>query len=323
MQPVSENEGILTGNKNSVKQDKNRFSPAKSLVVKCASMSNQIHPTAILEKNVVLGSGNTIGPNAILEDGVKIGNGNTLLQGVTLCSGTTIGDNNQIHMHAVIGHAPQDLAYKNEPTFTQIGNNNTIREFATIHRGTKAGTATHIGNSNYIMAYCHVAHNCVIHNDVIMVNQASLTGYVEVEDRAFLSGMTGFHQFTRIGRLAMVSALSAANKDIPPYMIAGGRPAVVLGINVVGLRRAGISAEVREEIKKAYKLLYRTGLNTRQALEIMRKDPASAEVKHLIHFIENSKRGIIDGAGEDTLKARKGTVLPGTGLSEEGTDSDF
>src|SRR3989338_5898523 len=266
---------------------------------------NQIHPTAILGKNVALGSGNTIGPNALLEDGVKLGNDNTLFQGVTVCTGTEIGNKNRIHMNAVIGHEPQDLAFKHEPSFTKIGNENTIREFVTIHRGTKAGTATRIGNSNYLMAYCHVAHNCVIGNQVIMVNQASLTGYIEVEDQAFLSGMTGFHQFTRIGRLAMVSALSAANKDIPPYMIAGGRPAVVLGINVVGLRRAGVSAAVREEIKKAYKLLYRAGLNTSQALEIMKKDLTSPEAKHLIQFVENSKRGIIDGAGEDTLKARK------------------
>ncbi len=259
---------------------------------------NKIHPTAILGKNVLLGSGNTVGPHVILEDDVKIGNSNTILQGATLCTGTEIGDNNQIHMHAVIGHSPQDLAYKNEPTFTRIGNGNTLREFITIHRGTKAGTATRIGDSNYLMAYCHIAHNCIIGNHVIMVNQASLTGYVEVEDRAFLSGMTGFHQFTRIGRLAMVSALSAANKDIPPYMIAGGRPATVLGINVVGLRRAGISAAVREEIKKAYKLLYRAGLNTSQALEIMKKDLVSSEVAHLIQFVENSKRGIIDNRSD-------------------------
>lgn len=278
---------------------------------------NQIHPTAILGKNVTLGSGNSIGPHVILEDGVKIGNDNTLLQGVTVCVGTEIGNKNRIHMNAVIGHEPQDLAYKNELTFTKIGDENTIREFVTIHRGTKAGTATQIGNSNYLMAYCHIAHNCIVGNHVIMVNQASLTGHIEVEDRAFLSGMTGFHQFTRIGRLAMVSALSAANKDIPPYMIAGGRPAVVLGINVVGLRRAGISAAVREEIKKAYKLLYRAGLNTSQALEIMKKDLPSPEARHLIQFVENSKRGIIDGAGEDTLKARKTTAGASPDFSEE------
>lgn len=260
---------------------------------------NQIFPTAILGKNISMGKGNVIGPSVILEDGVKIGSGNRIMHGAFIASGTEIGDNNEIHMHAVIGHAPQDLAYKNEPTFTKIGDNNVIREFVTIHRGTKAGTYTTIGNHNYIMAYCHIAHNCNVGHHVIMVNNASLTGYIEVEDRAFLSGMTGFHQFTRIGKLAMVSALSACNKDIPPFMICGGRPGVAQGINVVGLRRAGISAPVREEIKKCYKLLYRSGLNTSQALEAIKKEFTSPEAQHLVRFIESSKRGIID-APRDT-----------------------
>lgn len=270
-----------------------------------------IHPTALIGKNVEMGVANEIGPQVIIEDGVRLGSHNKILAGAYLCSGTEIGNYNEIHMHAVIGHAPQDLAYKNEPTFTRIGNHNQIREFATIHRGTKAGTATVIGDSNYLMAYSHVAHNCIIENRVILVNQASLTGYVTVEDGAFLSGMTGFHQFTRIGRLAMVSALSAANKDIPPYMTAGGRPAVVLGVNVVGLRRAGIPSAVRDEIKAAYKLLYRSGLNVSQAVEAIKKSFSSEEVRHLVRFIESAKRGILAGArepadeDEETLKPRK------------------
>lgn len=270
---------------------------------------SQIHPTAIVGKNVQMGQGNVIGPNVIIEDGVKLGSGNTLLAGAYLCSGTEIGSGNKIHMSAVIGHEPQDLAFKNEPTFTKIGDNNTIREFATIHRGTKGSTATVIGNSNYIMAYCHIAHNCVLGNNIIMVNNASLTGYITVEDRAFLSGMTGFHQFTRIGTLAMVSALSACNKDIPPYMIVGGRPGIVLGINVVGLRRAGFSAAVREEIKSAYKLLYRSGMNVTQGLEEIKKAFHSPEVKHLVSFIEASKRGIVDGSAAETLNPRKSGFL--------------
>lgn len=274
---------------------------------------SKIHPTAIIGKNVALGPDNEIGPYVIIEDGVKLGAHNRLHAGVYICSGTEIGDENKIHMHAVIGHAPQDLAYQGARTFTKIGNKNQIREFVTIHRGTKEGTATVIGDSNYLMAYCHVAHNCEIGNRVIMVNQASLTGYCIVEDGAFLSGMTGFHQFTRIGRLALVSALSASNKDIPPFMICGGRPAVVLAINVVGLRRAGVPAPVREEIKQAYKLLYRSGLNVSQALEAMRKAFTSQEARHLIHFVETSKRGILDGAAEETLKPSKNT----TPLSEE------
>lgn len=272
---------------------------------------SQIHPTAIVGKNVKLGSDNVIGPNVIIEDGVKIGNRNTVMAGAFIGRGTEIGDENKIHMHAVVGHEPQDLAYKNEETFTKIGNQNTIREFVTIHRGTKAGTSTVIGHSNFIMAYCHIAHNCVLGNNIIMVNQASLTGHCIVEDRAFLSGITGFHQFSRIGKLAMISALSACNKDIPPYVICGGRPGVALGINVVGMRRAGMNAAVREEVKTAYKLLYRSGLNTSQALEEIKKTLHCEEVKHFVSFIEGSKRGIIDGAGSgmETLNPRKSGFL--------------
>ncbi len=273
---------------------------------------SQIHPTAILGKNVEMGLNNTVGPHVIIEDGVRLGSENQIDAGAYLCTGTQIGNQNHIHMYAVIGHAPQDVAFKNEPTCTKIGNRNIIREFATIHRGTKPGTSTVIGDDNFLMAYCHIAHNCELANRIIMVNQASLTGHCIVEDGAFLSGMTGFHQFTRIGHLAMVSALSAANKDIPPYFIAGGRPAVALGLNVVGMRRAQSPADVRSEIKQAYKLLYRSGLNISQALEAIKKSCTSSEVRHLVTFIESSKRGIIDAAANDadmeetdTLKPRK------------------
>ncbi len=266
-----------------------------------------IHPSAVIGKNVQMGSGNVIGPNVIIEDDVKIGDNNQFLAGAYICSGTEIGDANVFHMHAIVGHTPQDLAFKYEPTFTRIGSHNVIREFVTIHRGTKAGTWTQIGDHNYIMAYCHIAHNCRLGSHIIMVNNASLTGHIEVEDRAFLSGMTGFHQFTRIGTLAMVSALSAFNKDIPPFIMCGGRPGVAQGINVIGMRRAGISAPVREEIKKCYKLLYRSGLNTSQAVEEIKKQFSSPEVQHLVRFIESSKRGIIRGAdaSEDTQESEE------------------
>jgi UDP-N-acetylglucosamine acyltransferase len=278
---------------------------------------SEIHPSAIIGKQVVLGTGNTIGPNVILEDGVKIGSHNKILAGAFLARGTEIGDHNTLHMNAVIGHEPQDLAYKGEPTFTKIGSRNVIREFVTIHRGTKEGTATVIGNENFLMAYCHVAHNCLMGNNIIMVNQASLTGHCVVEDRAFLSGMTGFHQFTRIGTLAMVSALSAINKDIPPYVICGGRPAIAQGINVVGMRRAGIGPQVRAEIKEAYKLLYRSGLNVSQALEEIKKSLRSKEVAHMVAFIEASKRGILDGSAVETLTHRKNRTSAGSDTEVE------
>lgn len=262
---------------------------------------SQIHPTAIIGKDVHLGVGNQIGPHVVIEEGVKIGSHNIFHASAYLCRGTEIGSHNEIHMGAVVGHAPQDLAYKGAPTYTKIGDHNQIREYVTIHRGTKPETATVIGNENFIMAYCHIAHNCELGDKIIMVNQASLTGYCTVEDQAFLSGMTGFHQFTRIGRLAMVSALSAVNKDLPPYMVCGGRPAVVLSINVVGLRRAGIPEPVRNEIKKAYRYLYRSGLSISHALEKIKAELTSPEVQHLVQFIESSERGILaGGAGEES-----------------------
>lgn len=268
---------------------------------------SQIHPSAIVGKNVQFGKDNIVEPNVIIEDGVILGSNNRIRAGAYLCTGTKIGNHNDIHMHAVIGHMPQDLAFQGEPTYTVIGNHNIIREFATIHRGTKAGSSTVIGDHNFFMAYSHIAHNCMIGNHVILVNQASLTGHCHVEDYAFLSGMTGLHQFTRVGKLSLLSALSAVNKDIPPFMICGGRPAVVLGINVVGLRRAGIPADVRSEIKQAYKYLYRSGLNVSQALEMIKTHLQSKEVLHLVRFIEESKRGICDGSDseEETLKAKK------------------
>ncbi|MDP3919810.1 MAG: acyl-ACP--UDP-N-acetylglucosamine O-acyltransferase [Candidatus Omnitrophota bacterium] len=267
-----------------------------------------IHPTAIIGKDVQLGEGCQIGSHVIIEDGVKLGQKNTIRAGAYICQGTKMGDQNDVHMHAIIGHAPQDVSFEGEPSYTRIGDRNQIREFVTIHRGTKPESETVIGNDNYLMAYCHIAHNCVVGNRVIMVNQASLTGYCVVEDQAFLSGMTGLHQFTKVGRLSILSALSAVNKDIPPYMMCGGRPAVVLGINAVGLRRAGISSDVRAEIKEAYKLLYRSGLNVSQALEAISENLKSEEVKHLVEFIESSDRGIMDGASSDdaeTLQPRK------------------
>ncbi|MBU9889370.1 MAG: acyl-ACP--UDP-N-acetylglucosamine O-acyltransferase [Candidatus Omnitrophica bacterium] len=279
--------------------------------------SSNIHPTAILGKNVTLGDGNLIGPHVILEDGVCLGSRNQIMAGAHIACGTTIGDDNKIHMRAVIGHAPQDLSYRGEKTFTRIGNKNEIREFVTIHRGTKEGSATEIGDENFIMAYCHIAHNCRLGNRIIMVNQASLTGHCEVEDRAFLSGMTGFHQFTRIGTLAMVSALTAINKDIPPYVMCGGRPGVAQGLNVVGMRRAGIGPDTRTEIKEAFKLLYRSGLNVSQALESIKAKLKSKEVAHMVTFIEASKRGILDGSAFETLAHRKNRTTADNGNDAE------
>ena len=277
-------------------------------------MANNIHPSVVIGSRVQLGEGNEIGPGCIIEDGVILGSRNRLWMNVYVGPGTTIGDDNQCHMGAVIGHLPQDVAFAGGATYTTIGHRNTIREYVTIHRGTKEGSSTVIGDDNFFMANAHIAHNCQIGNQVVLVNLASLTGYCVVEDGAFLSGMVGLHQYTRIGRLAMISALSAVNKDVPPYMLCGGRPGVIQGLNVVGMRRAGIAAPVREEIKRAYKRLYRDGLNVPHALEAIERECRSSELKALVEFVKSSERGICAGIGAEdageSLLPRKPLQVP-------------
>ncbi len=274
-------------------------------------MANKIHPSAIVGKNVQLGDANDIGPGCVIEASVVLGSRNKLWMNAYLGPGTTLGDENQVHMGAVVGHIPQDLTFSGAETFTKIGHRNTIREYVTIHRGTKEGTTTEIGNDNFIMANAHIAHNCHIGNKTILVNLASLTGHCVIEDEVFVSGIVGLHQFTRIGRLAMISALSAVNKDVPPFMLCGGRPAVIQGLNVVGMRRAGIAAPVREEIKRAYKLLYREGLNVSNAIEAIESSCHSAEVKHLVQFVKDAKRGICAGIGSAEAEEGEGdSILP-------------
>jgi UDP-N-acetylglucosamine acyltransferase len=274
-------------------------------------MANAIHPSAQVGKGVRLGDGNSIGPGCVIEDGAALGSNNRLWMNVYVGPGTTIGNDNQIHMGAVVGHVPQDLAYAGAPTFTRIGDRNTIREYVTIHRGTKDGTATEIGHDNFFMANAHIAHNCRVGSKVILVNLASLTGHCVIDDQAFLSGIVGLHQFTRIGRLAMISALSAVNKDVPPFVLCGGRPAVAQGLNVVGMRRAGIKPEAREDIKRAYRLLYREGLNVPHAIEAIERECGSPEAIAFVEFVKASKRGIVAGIGSDEESEEGGeTLLP-------------
>jgi UDP-N-acetylglucosamine acyltransferase len=270
---------------------------------------NTIHPSALIGKNVQLGDGNEVGPACVIEDGAVLGSRNKLWMNVYVGPGTTIGDDNQLHMGAVIGHLPQDLAYKGAPTHTTIGHRNTIREYVTIHRGTKDGSSTVIGDDNFLMANAHLGHNCQVGNRATLVNVATLAGYCTVEDEAVISGMVVVHQFVRIGRLAMISGLSAVNKDVPPYMLCGGRPAVIQGLNVVGLRRAGFPAAVREEIKHAYKVLYRSGLNVPHALEAIERECRSEEVKRLVAFVRASERGICAGASAEAVEEGD-SILP-------------
>ena len=180
-------------------------------------------------------------------------------------------------------------------TYTRIGDRNTFREGSQVHRATKAGAATVIGNDNLFMALSHVAHDCLVGSNVVFVNQASVPGHCEVGDRVLMSGFTGIHQFCRIGRLAMVSALSVGNKDLPPFFIYGGRPALAESVNRVGLRRAGISPAARTQIKQAYRLLYRSGLTNAEALARIEAEALCEETAELVAFVRASKRGIAAG----------------------------
>jgi UDP-N-acetylglucosamine acyltransferase len=259
---------------------------------------NRIHPTAVIGAGAALGDGNEIGPGCVIEDGAVVGSNNRLWMRVYVGPGTTIGDGNQIHMGAVLGHLPQDAKFSGAPTFTRIGSRNTIREYVTIHRGTEPGSATVVGDDNFLMASAHLGHNCWMGSRVTLVNLATLAGHCAVEDGAIVSGMVVVHQFCRIGRLAMVSGLSAVNKDVPPFMLCGGRPAVIQGLNAVGMRRAGLAAPVREDIKRAYRFLYREGFAASHALEAIERACVSAEAKAIAAFVKSATRGICAGIGK-------------------------
>lgn len=254
-----------------------------------------IHPTAHIHPSAEIEPSTEIGPNVIVEEDVVIGADNLIMANAFIGPRTRIGEENRIHMGAVVGHEPQDYAFEGETSHTRIGDRNEIREYATIHRGTGEGTTTLIGDDCFIMTTAHVAHNCVLGNGVTMANGSILAGHVQIEDRAFLSGHTALHQFTRVGTRAMLSGLSTINKDLPPFMMAHGQPAKVIGLNVLGLRRSGIAPAARKLIKEAYKTIYRSGLILPEALERL-DDVESPEVRHLVGFIRESKRGIMNGA---------------------------
>jgi len=250
-----------------------------------------IHPSAIISKSAVLGSGVAVGPFAILEEGVKIGAGCRIRARAHLCPGTVLGRNCDIHMNAVIGHWPQDFSHKGEPVATVLGDGVTVRENATIH-GSAGPTPTLVGDNCYLMVGSHVAHNCKLGRGVLLANGALLAGHVSVDDGAFISGNVVIHQFVRIGRLAMLSGGSRFGMDVPPYLIGDGVNAVTT-LNAVGLRRApSLTDADRREIKAAYKILYRSGLGLKEALARLRTEFKSAAVACWLEFFTApSRRG--------------------------------
>ncbi len=252
-----------------------------------------IHPTAIVEAGAQLGPGVKVGPFSYVAATVEIDANTNLGPHVTILGFTRIGSNCQIHAGAVIGDAPQDFAYKGEPSYVSIGNHCTIREGVTIHRGTAAESKTQVGNHCLLMANSHLAHNVSIGNHVTLANNALLAGYVQVGDRAFISGNCLVHQFTRIGRLAMLSGGTATQKDVPPFCMTRSLSTnTVMGLNTVGLRRAGIGLTERQTLKQALNWLYHPKLNVSQALLEIRSHFDSPLVVELCEFVAESPRGI-------------------------------
>ncbi|MBU2759188.1 acyl-ACP--UDP-N-acetylglucosamine O-acyltransferase [Acidithiobacillus sulfurivorans] len=257
-------------------------------------MSVDIHPTAIVDPSAIVGSGCKIGPYAVIGANVELGDHCQIGAHAVLEGPTRIGSQNHIFQFASVGTAPQDLGYKGEPTSLEIGSHNTLREFVTVNRGTvKGGGMTRIGSHNLLMAYCHVAHDCRIGDQVVMANAATLAGHVCIEDHAILGGLSAVHQFARIGSHAILGGGTMAPLDIPPYMMAAGNHASLHGINVRGLARRGISRETILQIKRAYRILFRSGQRLDDAMEELRQRGLDApEIAHLLDFIQNSKRGI-------------------------------
>lgn len=252
-----------------------------------------IHPTAVIHPRAKIGKNVQIGPYAVIDENVEIGDGTKIMSHAVITGWTGIGEDCVIYPGAVIGSEPQDLKFKGEKSYVFIGNRTTVRECATIHRGCWAETETRIGDDCLLMAYTHVAHNCTVGNNVIMANSAMIAGHVVVEDRVVIGGITGVHQFVRIGRNAMIGGASKLVQDVVPYTIVDGHPAKVSGLNNVGISRAGISIESRRNIKKAYKILYRSGLSLSQAIEVIEQDVDSCEeIEHFLRFLRNAERGI-------------------------------
>ena len=255
-----------------------------------------IHPTAIIHPKAKLDSSVEVGPYAVIDESVEIGPQCAIGPHVYLTGRTTIGARNRFFAGCVIGEAPQDLKYRDEPTELRIADDNVFREHVTVHRSTKFGEQTLIGSHNFLMQHSHVAHNVVLGNHVILAGGALLAGHVTVAERAFISGNCLVHQFVRGGTLALMQGGSAISKDLPPYTVAHGVNGIC-GLNVVGLRRAGISATDRQELKQLYRALFRERKNLHDALAAAKKNFSSAPAKVMLEFIASTKRGICSDAG--------------------------
>ena len=258
-----------------------------------------IHPTAIIHPKAKLASSVRVGPFAVIDAGVELGADCVVGPHVYLTGETKIGAGNKFHAGCVIGDAPQDLKYKDEPTNVRIGDHNVFREHFTVNWSTKPDGVTIIGSNNFLMANGHVGHNCELGNHVIMANGALLAGHVTVQDRAFISGNCLVHQFTRVGMVSMMQGGAGIGQDLPPFTMAMNVN-TICGLNIVGMRRAGFSAEQRLELKQLYKLLFRSGKNIRSAVAEAREKFTSPGAKIMLEFVASAKRGVCSDLGAST-----------------------
>ena len=244
-----------------------------------------IHQTAIIDKDASLGNNVTVGPYSVIEGSTVIGDNTVIANNVTIKAFTKIGAGCSVHTGAVLGDVPQDLKFSNEKSDLIIGDNNVIREFVTIHRGTRLGGGeTRVGDGNLIMCYCHIGHDCLLSNHVIMSSYSGLAGHVSIQDCAIISGHAAVHQFATIGRFAFVCGKAGVSRDVPPYMLVEGIPAKVRGVNAVGLKRRKMSREVMDALKVAYRTIFRSDKSISQSIEDLQncEEKEFAEVKELI-----------------------------------------
>lgn len=264
---------------------------------------SNIHPAAIIEPGATIGEGVTVEAYAVIKSTVTLEDGVVIKSHAYIDGNTTIGAGTVIYPSACIGTKTQDLKFRGEKTFVKIGKNCQIREFVTINSSCGEGSVVSVGDNCLIMAYCHIAHNCTVGNKVIMGNNVMLAGHVDVEDCAIISGLSGVHQFARIGRNAMIGGMSRVTHDVPPYTIGAGIPFRFGGLNIIGLKRHGFPLKVRLELAKAFKLVYRSKLTLAEALDrIDQEVEPIAEIQHFVKFCRDSKRGLMclqDASGSD------------------------
>ena len=252
----------------------------------------EIAETAVVSPQARIADNVRIGPFCVIEDGVEIAAGTRLDSHVILKQYTTLGEDNHLYPGVVLGNDPEDRHFTGERSYLKIGHRNVFREYSSVSRGTGPESVTWVGNDNYIMIGSHVAHNCRLGNHIVVCNNCSVAGHVEIEDGAFLSGGVVVHQFSKIGRLALVGGNTRVNLDIPPFLLTSDYNVTARGLNVVGLRRAGISKDAIRQLKLAYRILYRSRLPLEKALERIESEFPTPESRHLVAFIRSSRRGI-------------------------------